>query len=126
MYLVHGGQQLMYAGQTKVGEEQFAAYGTDSLGDHQTKLDVISRDQRAVFPWVYWLVTVETHGFVPAFHPRKLGDGPGGVERAVACLESLFSHPLHSTPLSGTISSFESMVGVFVCLNARQPSAQLG
>ena len=38
----------MYVGHDKVREEEFHAYGTDSLCDDQTKLDVIPRDHRAV------------------------------------------------------------------------------
>ncbi len=116
----------MYVGQVKVREEELHAYGTDSLCDDQTKLDVIPRDQRAVFLGINGWVPVKTHGGVPSFHPCKLRDGQGGVERTVACLECFLSHLLDSTLLPGTIKSFESSVGVFVCLNARQPSAQLG
>ncbi len=116
----------MYVGQVKVREEELHAYGTDSLCDDQTKLDVIPRDRRAVFPWINGWVPVKTHGGVPPIDPGKLRDSQGGVERTVACLECLLSHLLHSTPLSGTITSFESSVGFFACLNARQPSAQLG
>ena len=93
----------MYVGEGNVGEEEFHAYGTDSLCHDQSILDVIPRDHRVVFPWTYGWVSVKTHDGVPPMDPGKLGGSQGGVERTPVCLECLHCHLLYNTPLTGTI-----------------------